>query len=198
MSLSHTKPVTRTALVQTVGGLTVFILKAFICNKQTKATGYFRGLEMNTALVSNTVSFIPKTFCRNCNLWRFILMCFILMCFSIYFNGSGIAPIIPIPIFLYASWLKYLTQNVHPGHYGIVGIATRYGLADPGIESRWRREFPHASRLSLGPNQPLARWIPGLFPSAEFKERVELFIYSLCSSEMLQYIVIINYEFSLY
>jgi hypothetical protein len=31
-----------------------------------------------------------------------------------------------------------------------VGIATRCGLDDPGIESRWGRDFPHPSRLALG------------------------------------------------
>jgi hypothetical protein len=33
-------------------------------------------------------------------------------------------------------------------------IATRYGLEVPEIESRWGRDFPHPSRLALGPNQP--------------------------------------------
>ena len=27
-----------------------------------------------------------------------------------------------------------------------VGIVTHYGLDGPGIESRWRRDFPHPSR----------------------------------------------------
>jgi hypothetical protein len=35
-----------------------------------------------------------------------------------------------------------------------VGIATRYGLNGPGIESRWGRDFPHPPRLFLGPTQP--------------------------------------------
>ena len=35
-----------------------------------------------------------------------------------------------------------------------VGIATGYGLDDPGIESRWGQDFPHLSRPALGPNQP--------------------------------------------
>ena len=38
-----------------------------------------------------------------------------------------------------------------------VGIATRYGLDGPGIESRWRREFPHPSTLALGLIQPLTQ-----------------------------------------
>ena len=34
------------------------------------------------------------------------------------------------------------------------GIATRYGLVGPGIESRWGRDFPHLSRPAPGPTQP--------------------------------------------
>jgi hypothetical protein len=43
-----------------------------------------------------------------------------------------------------------------------VGIATRYGLDGPGIESLWGREFPHPSRPALGPTQPTIQWVPGL------------------------------------
>ena len=32
-----------------------------------------------------------------------------------------------------------------------VGIATRYELGGPGIESRSRGDFPHPSRPALGP-----------------------------------------------
>jgi hypothetical protein len=32
-----------------------------------------------------------------------------------------------------------------------VGIATRYGLDGPGIESRCGRDFPHPFRPALGP-----------------------------------------------
>jgi len=40
------------------------------------------------------------------------------------------------------------------GRDSVGGTATRYGLDSPGIESRWRRDFPHPSRLALRPTQP--------------------------------------------
>ena len=40
------------------------------------------------------------------------------------------------------------------GRDSSVGIATRYGLDGPGIESRWGRDFPHPSRPALVPTQP--------------------------------------------
>jgi len=45
---------------------------------------------------------------------------------------------------------------------GQSGIATRYGLDGPGIKSRWRRDFPHLSRPTLGPTQPPIQWEAGL------------------------------------
>jgi hypothetical protein len=44
------------------------------------------------------------------------------------------------------------------GRNGSVGVATRYGLQGPRIESRWERDFPHLSRLALGPTQTLINW----------------------------------------
>ena len=43
-----------------------------------------------------------------------------------------------------------------------VGIATRYALDGPGIESRWGRDFPHPSRPALRPTQPPVQWVQGL------------------------------------
>ena len=39
------------------------------------------------------------------------------------------------------------------------GIATRYGLDDPVIESRWGRDFSHPSWPGLGPTQPPVQWV---------------------------------------
>ena len=46
--------------------------------------------------------------------------------------------------------------------YSSVGIATRYGLDGPGIESRLGRDFPHPSRPALGTTQPPVQWVLGL------------------------------------
>ena len=78
------------------------------------------------------------------------------------------------------------------GGISSVGIATRYGLDGPEIESRWRRDFPHQARPALGPAEPPLQWVSVLSrgkvaevwgwqptPSSfEVKERVELYVYS--------------------
>jgi hypothetical protein len=50
------------------------------------------------------------------------------------------------------------------GRDSVVGIATRYGLDGPGMESRWGRDFLQPSRPALGPTQAPIQWVPGLFP----------------------------------
>jgi len=44
----------------------------------------------------------------------------------------------------------------------VVGIASRYGLDGPGIESQWRRDFSQPSRPAMWPTQPPIQWVPGL------------------------------------
>ena len=53
------------------------------------------------------------------------------------------------------------------GRGSAVGIATRYGVEVPGIESRWGRDFPHPSRPALGSAQLLIELVQGLFPEGE-------------------------------
>ena len=47
------------------------------------------------------------------------------------------------------------------GRDSSVGIATRYGVDGPGIESRRGRDFPHPSRPTLGLNQLAILWVSG-------------------------------------
>jgi hypothetical protein len=49
------------------------------------------------------------------------------------------------------------------GRDSSVGVATRYGLDDPGVESRWGRDLPHSPRPALGPTNLPVQWVPGLF-----------------------------------
>ena len=69
------------------------------------------------------------------------------------------------------------------GRDSVDGIATSYGLEGPRIESWCGRDFPHPSRLALGPNHPPIQWVSGVFPGSKaagvgVEERVELYFYS--------------------
>jgi hypothetical protein len=56
--------------------------------------------------------------------------------------------------------IRVILKTGGPG--SVVSIATAYGLEGLGIESRWRRHFPHQSRLALRPTQPPVQWALGL------------------------------------
>jgi len=58
--------------------------------------------------------------------------------------------------------LMYRTSDVATGRDSSVGIANRYGLDGPGIESRLGQDFPHPSRPALRPTQAPIQWLPGL------------------------------------
>ena len=53
---------------------------------------------------------------------------------------------------------KSLAESV--GRDRSVGIAARYELDGPGIESQWERDFPHPSIPALDPTQPPIQWVP--------------------------------------
>ena len=48
-----------------------------------------------------------------------------------------------------------------------VGTATPYGLGSSRIESRWGQDFPHPSRLALGPNQSPVQLVPCFAPGGK-------------------------------
>jgi hypothetical protein len=89
-------------------------------------------------------------------------------------------------------WKIYASLALSGSRDCVVGIATRYELDGPGIESLWGRDFPRPSRPVLGTTQLPIRWVPGLSrgkaagpwglpptaSSAEVKESVELYLSS--------------------
>ena len=90
------------------------------------------------------------------------------LCLSL--QSSSASPFSPIPSaqvslglprFLLPAGRHFITSNVFyiilikdVGRGSSVGIATRYGLDGPEIESRWGQHFPHPSRPALGHTQP--------------------------------------------
>ena len=84
----------------------------------------------------------------------------------------------------------YIYIYIYKGRDSAVGIATRYELEGPGIDSQWGWDFPRPSRPVLGPTQPRVQWVflggraagawrwPPTPSSAEVKERVKLYLYS--------------------
>ena len=58
------------------------------------------------------------------------------------------------------TYCKYLFTVV--GRDGSVGVATRYGMDGPGIESWLWARFSAASRRALEPTQTPTKWVPVL------------------------------------
>ena len=56
----------------------------------------------------------------------------------------------------------------------VVGIATGYGLDDPGSNPGEGRDFPHLSRPALGTIQPPVQWVLGLSRGAKSGRGVTL------------------------
>ena len=84
----------------------------------------------------------------------------------VHFNlGRGkdlVEPFFGAPIWLRDTNRKNFTIIYSMGRDSSVGIATRYGLEGPGIETRWGRDFPHPSKSAMGPTQPTIQWLAGL------------------------------------
>ena len=60
-------------------------------------------------------------------------------------------------------WYKFtIIQAVTVGRNSAVGIATRYELDGLMIESQWRRNFTHPSRIPTESTQPPIQWVPSL------------------------------------
>ena len=53
------------------------------------------------------------------------------------------------------------------GQDSVYGIADLYGLDGPGIESRWGRDFPHASTPAVGSIQLPVDRVPKVFPGVK-------------------------------
>jgi len=102
------------------------------------------------------------------------------------------APPLPPPRAITQIYIKIAYYFNGVGRDDSVGIATRYELDGPGIESRRRQVLPRLSRTALGPTQPLCKgygvfprckatrargWPTHLHPAPRLFERVELHFY---------------------
>ena len=55
-----------------------------------------------------------------------------------------------------------INQHVSNTGSSSVGVATRYELGGPEIESQWGRDFQKTSILALGPTQSPLKQVPAL------------------------------------
>ena len=58
-------------------------------------------------------------------------------------------------------------RHVEVDRVSVVGMATRYGLDGPGIESQWWRDFLLPYKPALEPTQPHVQWAPVLCPGVK-------------------------------
>jgi hypothetical protein len=93
--------------------------------------------------------------------------------------------------------IKPVSPKLLMGRDNVDGIAIYCGLNVLGIESWWGAKFGHPSRAALGSIQPPMQWVPGhsrgvnrpgrgfnnlRLSGTEPKERVKLYLYSVCVS----------------
>jgi hypothetical protein len=97
---------------------------------------------------------------------------------------------LPVTFLQHRSSKCSMRHSMLVGRDSSVGIPTRYELDDPGIESRWVRDFPRPSTPTLGPTRVTGTgslsWgsssrcmaLTTHFPRhEEVKERVKLYLY---------------------
>jgi hypothetical protein len=109
--------------------------------------------------------FIPFCMSHNARKWRLVLQVTLLLQHKV--GGPG------------RHWRAFLSHwdsvlaELNPylvGRYSSVGVTTCCEVEGPRIESRWRRDIPHQSRPSLGPNQLAIQWVLDLFPGGKAAE----------------------------
>jgi hypothetical protein len=109
-----------------------------------------------------------------------VMLCCTAICSAVQINALKQVPAIafitsffkiPQNIFhvLYFSHLKFcifvtFLSSGKSGRDSSVGMATRYGLDGPAIETRWKRDFPQQSNPALRLTQPPIQWLPGPSP----------------------------------
>ena len=71
------------------------------------------------------------------------------------------------PITKYFNTFNKSHISTFVGRHTSVGIATRYGLDGPALESLQGRVFAHTSRPTLWPTPPRVQWVSHLFPNGK-------------------------------